>query len=191
LRAPLTGLAFLAFEAGSSPLALRPGRSSRTALRLSSRLLSSIEPKLKFVKTFSKSQLAFNVGETTFKSAKLYLLIGRKFGENAVPELSLRFLFGENMLLDEGGDLFWDWLLRGGQNLMVYPDEQMRLAISRAVAVETPRGWRISKQSQSHKIDVVIALAMACHAAVRGKSEDFYDYTMRWIDGVGISLNPR
>jgi hypothetical protein len=32
---------------------------------------------------------------------------------------------------------------------------------------------------------------VTCLAAVRGKSEDFYDYSMRWIDGVGISLNPR
>lgn len=57
----------------------------------------------------------------------------------------------------------------------------MRLAISRAIATETPRGWRITKQVQSHKIDVVIALAMACHAAVQGKAEDFYDLSGRWI----------
>jgi hypothetical protein len=38
---------------------------------------------------------------------------------------------------------------------------------------------------------VVIALAMACHAAIQGKAEDYYDYSMRWIDGVGISLNRR
>lgn len=67
------------------------------------------------------------------------------------------------------------------QNLSVYPNEAMRLAISRAVAVETPRGWRISKTNQSHKIDVVIALAMACHAAIQGKAEDFYDYSGRWL----------
>ena len=53
-----------------------------------------------------------------------------------------------------------------GRNLVLYPDAAMRLAIGRAVAVETSRGWRISKQTQSHKIDVVIALAMSCHAAV-------------------------
>jgi hypothetical protein len=46
----------------------------------------------------------------------------------------------------------------------------MRLAISRAVAIETPRGWKISKEKQSHKIDVVVALAMACHAAVEGQA---------------------
>ena len=52
------------------------------------------------------------------------------------------------------------------QQLVSYPDEAIRLAISRAVAVETSRGWRISKDKQSHKIDVVVALAMAAHAAV-------------------------
>jgi len=47
----------------------------------------------------------------------------------------------------------------------------VRLAISRAVAVETSRGWRISKEKASHKVDVVVALAMACHAAVaKGES---------------------
>ena len=40
-----------------------------------------------------------------------------------------------------------------GQNCFVYPDPDIRLAISRAVAIETPRGWRITKQMQSHKID--------------------------------------
>jgi hypothetical protein len=46
----------------------------------------------------------------------------------------------------------------------------MRLAISRAVAIETPRGWRIAKEKQAHKIDVVVALAMACHAATLGQA---------------------
>ncbi len=54
-----------------------------------------------------------------------------------------------------------------GRNLVLYPDAAMRLAVSRAVAVETSRGWRIAKEKQSHKIDVVIALAMAAHAAVQ------------------------
>jgi phage terminase large subunit-like protein len=52
------------------------------------------------------------------------------------------------------------------RNLLVYPDQQIRLAISRAVAIETARGWRIAKEKQSHKIDVVVALAMAAHASV-------------------------
>jgi phage terminase large subunit-like protein len=62
-----------------------------------------------------------------------------------------------------------------GQGLVVYPDADLRLAISRAVAIETPRGWRIGKDKQTHKIDIVIALAMAAHAAVQGQNEYTYD----------------
>jgi phage terminase large subunit-like protein len=51
------------------------------------------------------------------------------------------------------------------RGLVLYPDAAMRLAASRAIAIETSRGWRIAKEKQSHKIDVVIALGMACHAA--------------------------
>jgi hypothetical protein len=54
-----------------------------------------------------------------------------------------------------------------GCNLRVYPDDEIRLAVSRAVALETSRGWRIAKEKQSHKIDVVVALAMAALGAVQ------------------------
>jgi phage terminase large subunit-like protein len=54
-----------------------------------------------------------------------------------------------------------------GRNLIVYSDDEMRLAVSRCVALETPRGWRIAKEKVSHKIDVVVALAMAALGAVR------------------------
>jgi phage terminase large subunit-like protein len=62
-----------------------------------------------------------------------------------------------------------------GTNLVAYPDATIRLAVSRAIAAETARGWRIAKDKQFHKIDVVIALAMAALAAIRGQSEPFYD----------------
>jgi hypothetical protein len=55
-----------------------------------------------------------------------------------------------------------------GRGLAVYRDANLRLAISRTIAIETPRGWRIAKEKAAHKIDVVVALAMACHAAVQG-----------------------
>jgi phage terminase large subunit-like protein len=54
-----------------------------------------------------------------------------------------------------------------GHNLAVYTDAGIRLAVSRAIAMETSRGWRIAKEKQSHKIDVVVALAMAALGAVR------------------------
>jgi hypothetical protein len=55
--------------------------------------------------------------------------------------------------------------------IVVYPDADVRLAISRAIAVETGRGWRVTKEKQSHKIDIVVAMAMAAHAAVYGSRE--------------------
>ena len=57
-----------------------------------------------------------------------------------------------------------------GRNFVAYADAPMRLAVSRAVALETARGWRIAKEKQSHKIDVVVALAMAAHACVQGQA---------------------
>jgi phage terminase large subunit-like protein len=81
--------------------------------------------------------------------------------------------------------------LISSQNLIVYPDSGMRLAISRAVAVETSRGWRISKATQSHKIDVVVALAMSAHAAVQQQGEGYYNIDSLagdMIPGVGTSF---
>lgn len=57
-----------------------------------------------------------------------------------------------------------------GRNLLMYPDSNIRLAVSRAVAAETSRGWRIAKEKASHRIDVVVALAMAALAAVESVS---------------------
>jgi phage terminase large subunit-like protein len=56
-----------------------------------------------------------------------------------------------------------------GRNLAVYSDPEIGLAISRYVAIETSRGWRIAKEKASHKIDVVVALAMAALGAIAQK----------------------
>ena len=61
------------------------------------------------------------------------------------------------------------------QRLVTYPAPDIRLAISRAVAVETARGWRITKTTASHKIDLVVALAMAAYAAQISAAEHGYD----------------
>lgn len=55
-----------------------------------------------------------------------------------------------------------------GRNLVAYPDDALRLAIQRSIAVEGTRGWRITKEKASHKIDVVVALAQAALGAVQG-----------------------
>jgi phage terminase large subunit-like protein len=70
-----------------------------------------------------------------------------------------------------------------GVNLSLYPDAAMRLAVSRCVAVETPRGWRIAKEKAAHKIDVVVALAQAAYAAVQSQTdEDQYSYSLDAFD---------
>ena len=75
----------------------------------------------------------------------------------------------------------YDLIMSG--SLRCYPDAAMRLALSRCVATETPRGWRIAKEKVSHKIDVIIALAMAAYAAVQGASTSGYDRTWSgWQD---------
>jgi phage terminase large subunit-like protein len=67
------------------------------------------------------------------------------------------------------------------RNLHVYPDDAMRLAVSRAVALEGSRGWRIDKLKQSHKIDVVVALAIAALCALR--NQDAFDTSLSWVNG--------
>jgi phage terminase large subunit-like protein len=62
-----------------------------------------------------------------------------------------------------------------GRTLVLYPDAAMRLAVSRAIIVESSRGWRLDKLKQQHKIDIIVALSMACLAAVRGQAEPSYD----------------
>jgi hypothetical protein len=70
-----------------------------------------------------------------------------------------------------------------GRNLIMYPFEDLRLAVSRAVAVETARGWRIAKEKASHKIDAVVALAIACHAAVSVREPEEVPIVMPWYTG--------
>jgi hypothetical protein len=62
-----------------------------------------------------------------------------------------------------------------GRNLLVYPDEQVRTAVLRAVAQEGNRGWKIDKLRQRDHIDIVVSLGMAALAAVRGQSVPGYD----------------
>jgi phage terminase large subunit-like protein len=81
------------------------------------------------------------------------------------------------------------------RSLAVYPDADMRLAVSRAVAVETTRGWRITKQSASHKIDCIVALAMACHGAKQKPStfsnwSRYYDNELARAQAMSTTQQP-
>src|SRR5262249_22972331 len=52
------------------------------------------------------------------------------------------------------GSNLYELIKPGG--IIVYPDEVLRLAISRTIAWETPRVLRWAKKKTSHKIDIVI-----------------------------------
>jgi hypothetical protein len=69
------------------------------------------------------------------------------------------------------------------RNLIAYPDATIRLAIQRAIAVETSRGWRIAKEKTSHKIDVVVALGMAALGAVQASGKSTFDDSYKWVGG--------
>ena len=70
------------------------------------------------------------------------------------------------------------------QSIVLYASDEMRLVVSRCVAQESSRGWKISKDKQAHHIDVVIALMMSCQAAVQGQGESNFDTNWaNWIDG--------
>jgi phage terminase large subunit-like protein len=79
-----------------------------------------------------------------------------------------------------------------GRNLLVYPDETIRTAVSRAIAIEGARGWKIAKDKQSHRIDIVIALGMAALACVKDQANPGYDETyaaFQDVDWSGIKLS--
>jgi len=56
-------------------------------------------------------------------------------------------------------------LLRG-RNLCLYPDDELRAQALSTVAVESPRGFRLAKERAGKKIDAIVALGMACIAAL-------------------------
>jgi hypothetical protein len=72
------------------------------------------------------------------------------------------------------------------QNLALYPDPEIRLAMSRTVAVETPRGLRISKSKASHRIDIIAALSFAALAAVR---EGQFRHEIAYTPVPGITMS--
>lgn len=53
-----------------------------------------------------------------------------------------------------------------GRNLVLYADDELRQQALNTIAVETPRGLRIAKEKASKKIDLAVALSMACVAAL-------------------------
>ena len=67
---------------------------------------------------------------------------------------------------DRHSQNFFELIQHG--NIQLYPDDQLRSHAAHCVAVESARGWKISKEKAANKIDGIVALAMASLEAVRG-----------------------
>ncbi len=63
------------------------------------------------------------------------------------------------------GETLYD--LIKNRNLVAYPSDELRQHVTNATGVETARGFRIAKEKASKKIDLAVALAMACCAALQ------------------------
>ena len=70
--------------------------------------------------------------------------------------------------------------LLNGKNLCLYPSDELRQQALNAVAIETPRGLRIAKEKASKKIDAIVALSMACCAALDHPAREPLDL---WVAG--------
>jgi hypothetical protein len=58
-----------------------------------------------------------------------------------------------------------------GGHLVAYPDRDLRTAIANATTVDGPRGSRLAKATRNARIDLVVALALAVHAAVEDQAK--------------------
>jgi phage terminase large subunit-like protein len=83
-------------------------------------------------------------------------------------------------LTEATGNLFD---LISARQIMLYPDANMRLAVSRAILHESSRGFRLDKAKQAYKIDIVVALSMSALAAVKGLGESSYPSDLSWVSG--------
>ena len=63
--------------------------------------------------------------------------------------------------------------LLNGMNVRLYAADDLRQQALNTVAVETSRGWRLAKEKAAKKIDAIVALAIACVAAIEDKPTAF------------------
>jgi hypothetical protein len=81
--------------------------------------------------------------------------------------------------------------LLNGKNLRIYPAADLREQALVTVAVENPRGWRIAKEKARRKIDAIVAMTMACVAAVEGKPKVVNPNAVPFGVGRGIGADIR
>ena len=67
--------------------------------------------------------------------------------------------------LTAAGQTLYDLVAQ--RRLVLYADRELRQHALNAVATQSGRGWKLSKEKSSKKIDATVALSFACLAAIR------------------------
>jgi hypothetical protein len=81
--------------------------------------------------------------------------------------------------------------LLNGRNLRLYPADDLRQQALHTVAVESPRGWRLAKEKTRHKIDAIVALAMAVVALLQRPDPARARANTQWALGLNIDKDNR
>lgn len=68
-----------------------------------------------------------------------------------------------------------------GRTLVHYGDPELERHILNAVAVETPRGFRLAKQRTIRKIDAAVALSMALYGTLSRRESNYIDWVRQQI----------
>jgi phage terminase large subunit-like protein len=95
-----------------------------------------------------------------YQAMQMLQNLQRKMGESIVQEFPQTVANTTIM-----GETLFD--LIKNRNLIAYADAQIREHVTNATGIETARGYRLAKDKASKKIDLAVALAMACCAALQ------------------------
>jgi hypothetical protein len=103
-----------------------------------------------------------------YQAMQMLQSLQKKIGETVVQEFSQTVANTTVM-----GETLFD--LIKNRNLIAYADPQMKEHVTNATGVETARGYRLAKEKASKKIDLAVALAMACCAALQAGKPLIFD----------------
>jgi phage terminase large subunit-like protein len=72
-----------------------------------------------------------------------------------------------------------------------YPAADLRVAVSKTIAIESARGYRLGKAKASDRVDPIIALAMACIGCVQAGNQTLTDDDRRFMKRAMAELSAR
>jgi hypothetical protein len=65
------------------------------------------------------------------------------------------------------------------RQIVAYPSDDLRRAMSKTIAGGSPRGWRLGKSKAADRVDPVISLAMAAIGIVQAGKPAGFDHNLQ------------